>query len=139
MTDDAAIASPKAISAVGQLKPLGTAVDNLQQVETRLLSTRKRDDFVNEIRFGEITTGGIDQATKGSTALIRRSISRRSFGLNMIVSLGGLHSARGLNDRLWAAPSLRNSPLRLSFNNHPFFRKNGGAYGATKTKPAPAK
>jgi hypothetical protein len=50
------------------------------------------------------TTAGMAKPTKGATKLIRRSITRRSFGLNMIVGLGGLHSARGLTGSGWLSP-----------------------------------
>jgi hypothetical protein len=107
MTDDSAITSQKTISPAGQIKLIETAVKNLPHVENPLSWARKRGDFENEIRSSEITTGGVDHARKGSVALTRRSITRRSLGLNMIVGFGGLHGARGLADRLWTAPSLR--------------------------------
>jgi hypothetical protein len=53
------------------------------------------------------TTPGMVKPTKGATELMSRSITRRSLGLNMIVGLGGLHSTRGLTDRLWTQSSPR--------------------------------
>jgi hypothetical protein len=107
MTDHAAMTTPKTIPTDGQVEPRRTVVEDLPDLENFLTRTSERGASQKKARLGEITTGGMGLTAAASTKFVPRSVTRRSFGLNMMLGLGGLHGAGGLTDRLSTSPSPR--------------------------------
>jgi hypothetical protein len=106
MTGQSEITTPKTTLAGWQTSPDKTT-DPYRLPLGKLFPLRRKCWKGNITPYCETTLGRMDRATKGTTELMSRSITRRSLGLNMIVGLGGLQSARGLTDRLLTHPSPR--------------------------------
>jgi hypothetical protein len=102
MADLSQIATPKTKAANKQVRLRGAAIEDLLYVGNPLTRSSKRGEPDTKTPSREIATGRM--GTNGSTALMRRSITRRSLGLNMIVGLGGLHGARSLTGSGWLSP-----------------------------------
>jgi len=121
MMDPSEITTSKIALANAQTNPREATGEHLSDTGNAMPGSSKRGGLRDKTPPREITIGETDRTKKSTTELMSRSITRRSLGLNMILGLGGLHSTRGLTDRLRTSPSPRRffTPVVLQPNAVP--------------------